>query len=266
MQTEKRLTILKIGGSVITDRTSEVPNINHANLSRLATEIAEGMKSENFQLVMVHGVGSYGHQIVKRTGIDKGISNDEQKLGMAQTQMQVSELNVLVCKQLQEAGIPAMPCQASAAAVMNNGRVSEWDVSAVREMLSRGVVPVLYGVPAVDKSMGCSILSGDQIAPYLAKHLKADRIIHGTDVDGIFTGDPKKDKNAKHIPLINAENIEQVKTMLGGSTNVDVSGGMTGKVAEIAGTGIRTMIVSATVPGRIRAALLGENIGTLIRI
>ena len=258
--------IIKLGGSVITDRTSEIPKINHANLSRLATEIAESMKSENFQLVLVHGVGSYGHQIVKRTGIDKGISNEEQKLGMTQTQMQVSELNVLVCRQLQEAGIPAMPCQASAAAVMDKGRISEWDISAVREMLSRGVVPVLYGVPAVDKSMGCSILSGDQIAPYLAKHLKADIIIHGTDVDGIFTADPKKDPAAKLIPEINRKNLADVLKMVSGSTAVDVSGGMAGKLKELVELGIPSRILNAAKAGQVFAALNGESIGTLVSL
>lgn len=262
----KNLIILKLGGSVITDRKSETPRVYYENLNRIAKEISESYSSGKFQLILVHGAGSYGHQIVKRTGINKGIKTKEQTVAFAETQRLQNVLNCIVTKALIENGTPAIPCQASANVVMKGGRITKFDLTAVKGFLKTGLIPVLYGVPAYDKVQGCSILSGDQIAPFVAKKLKANKIIHATDVDGIYTADPNKDKNAKQIPLITKKNIKEVEKMISGSAHIDVTGGMARKVREIAGVGIETQIVSALIPDRIKEALIGERIGTIIRL
>lgn len=264
----KPLVILKIGGSVITDRQSEEPKVNFENLYRVAKEIAEGYNPEKMQLILIHGAGSYGHQIVKRTGIDKGISTKRQLVDFAETQRLQNELNCIVTEALIRNGLPAIPCQASASALMNGKKLAAMDTDAIKGFLEIGLIPVLYGVPAYDKQQKCSILSGDEIAPYLAKQLKADKIIHGTDVDGIFTADPKKDKNAKLVPLVTKDNFEEVKKSISGSTVVDVTGGMMKKVSElmaIAEAGIESQIINALTNGNVKRALSGEVFGTVVR-
>ncbi|NYZ79631.1 amino acid kinase, partial [Candidatus Micrarchaeota archaeon] len=161
------VVILKLGGSVITDKKSETPKVNFENLTRLAGEVASYKKP----LILIHGAGSYGHQIVKRTGIHKGITNAEQVIAFAETQRLQNELNSIVCAELIKRGVPAIPVQASASAVMKGGRLISMDVNAISGFLDVGLVPVLYGVPAYDETQKCSILSGDQIAPFLAEKL-----------------------------------------------------------------------------------------------
>ncbi|MEM5814331.1 MAG: isopentenyl phosphate kinase [Candidatus Aenigmatarchaeota archaeon] len=262
----KPLIILKLGGSSITDKKSATPKANSDVIARLAKEVADAYSTGKFSLVIVHGAGSFGHGIVKEAGIDKGLKSKEQLLAFAEVQRLQNVLNVMVTQALIEAGVPAMPCQASSHAVMENGRISRMDTDAVKGLVEKGMVPVLYGVPAYDMAQGCSILSGDQIAPYIAKKLNALKIIHGTNVDGIYTADPNADRNARQIALITAANLEEVKKALGGSTATDVTGGMAGKVQELADIGIGSQITSALIPGRIKAALLGESVGTVIRI
>ena len=264
----KPLIVLKIGGSVITDKQSETPKVNSENLNRITKEIAEGYNPEKMHLILVHGAGSYGHQIVKRTGIDKGIQTKQQMVDFAETQKLQNELNCIVVDSLIKNGLPAIPCQASASAVMDGKKLAAMDTDAIKGFLEIGLIPVLYGVPAYDKKQKCSILSGDEIAPYLAKHLKAQKIIHGTDVDGIFTADPKKYRNAKLIPLVTKDNFEEVKKSLSGSTAVDVTGGMMKKVSElmsIAEEGIESQIVNALIDGNVKRALGGEVFGTVIK-
>jgi len=263
---EKPLIILKLGGSSITDKKSAEPKTRPDVISRLAKEVAEAYAGQKFSLVIVHGAGSFGHGIVKKTGIDKGLHNDEQLLAFAEVQRLQNVLNSLVTQALIESGVPAMPCQASSHAILENGRIIKMDTETIKKLVERGMVPVLYGVPAYDTVKGCSILSGDQIAPYVAKKLGAAKIIHGTNVDGIFTSDPNTDKNARHIKLITTENIEEVKKMLGGSATTDVTGGMAGKVQELADMEIDSQITSALEPGKIRAALLGEAVGTTVKL
>lgn len=60
-------------------------------------------------------------------------------------------------------------------------------------------------------------VTSDSITAYVAKRLGATKIILVTDVDGIFTEDPKKDKSAKLIPKISA--LKLLK--LGRRTSVD---------------------------------------------
>ena len=222
----KDLIVLKVGGSVITDKKSEKPKANLKNINRIAEEISEAYASGKFDLILVHGAGSYGHQIVKKTGIDKGIKNDEQRVAFAETQRLQNDLNSIVTKALIKNDVPAMPLQASAHAIMRAGRLVKFDLEATRGFLRSGLVPVFYGVPAFDTEQACSILSGDQITPYVAKELYARKIIHGTNVDGIFTADPNKDKSAKLIPLIREENFEKISSWMSGSSAVDVTGGV----------------------------------------
>ena len=260
------LIILKLGGSVITDKLSETPKVNFSNLNRLASEIA-AVKPK--QLILMHGAGSYGHVIVKRSGIGQGIKNAEQVLAFAETQRLQNELDSIVCKALIERGVPAIPCQASASAVMEKGRLVSMDTKAIKGMLETGLVPVLYGVPAYDKEQKCSILSADQIAPYLALKLGAKKIIHGTNVDGVFTGDPNKNPDARLIPEITTKNFDQVKQWLTGSSATDVTGGMFGKVSEcmdVAKSGVESLLINALKPDNIKKALNGEKVvGTVIK-
>jgi isopentenyl phosphate kinase len=265
----KPLIILKIGGSVITDKHSEEPKMNRGNLDRIAKEISEGYNPDKMSLIILHGAGSYGHQIVKKTGIDRGISAKQQLVDFAETQRLQNELNCIVSGALIKNGLPAMPCQASASAVMDGKKLVAMDTEAIKGFLEIGLIPALYGVPAYDRKQKCSILSGDEIAPYLAKELKAQKIIHGTDVDGIFTADPKKDRDAKLIPLVTEKNFEEVKKSLSGSSAVDVTGGMMKKVSElmsIAEEGIESQIVNACVEGNVKMALAGETFGTIVKL
>ncbi|RLG20849.1 amino acid kinase [Candidatus Micrarchaeota archaeon] len=266
------LAILKIGGSVITDKHSETPKVNLEVLHRIASEIAEAYDKDSMSLILIHGAGSYGHQIVKKTGIHKGINNYEQLLAFAETQRLQNELNSIVTKVLIEKGLPAIPVLASSHAVMEAGRLVKMDVETIKGFLSIGLIPVLYGVPAYDRKQKCSILSGDQIAPFLAEKLNARKIIHGTNVDGIFTANPKEEPNARLIPEINSENFDEIKRMLGGSSAVDVTGGMFGKVMEIIellkkGVNVEAVVINAEKEGNIKDALRGEiKRGTVIRL
>jgi isopentenyl phosphate kinase len=260
------LIVLKIGGSVISDKKSIVPKANLDVMKRVSKEIASVYNKEKMKLIIIHGAGSYGHQIVNKTKIGEGIKNNEQLKAFAETQRLQNELNCIFTKYLIEEGLPAIPCQASSFAVMDSGRIVKMDLSAIEGFLELKMIPVLYGVPAYDKTQKCSILSGDQIAPYLAVKLNARKIIHATNVDGVFTGDPNLSPNAKLIPEINSKNIEQVKEWLTGSTATDVTGGMFGKVSELLEIGVESQIMNALVPGNIIKALSGEKFGTIIKL
>ena len=261
--------ILKIGGSVITEKEKERPAVNKDNLQKIAKQIgAFYLKNKKTPFIIIHGAGSYGHQIVHKTDIHNGIKTEAQLIDFAQTQRLQNELNLIVTEILIENQIPAMPVQASAMAVMKNKKLIHMDADVIEGLVNIGMVPVLYGVPAFDETQKCSILSGDEIAPYLAKKLKFNKIIHATNVNGIFTSNPFEDEKAKLIKRINKSNYEKIKKGISGSNTIDVTGGMLKKITElmkIADCGIKSQIISALIEDNITKVLEGnETIGTIV--
>lgn len=259
------MRILKIGGSVLTDRTVERPAVRTHLLGSIAREIVAAWQAGGFRLLLVHGAGSFGHPIVKRTGVDRGIRTSGDRLAFAETQRLQTVLNGIVVGSLVRAGLPAFPFQASANAVLEAGSIRSFALEPVLELLEWGMVPVLNGVPAADTAQGCSILSGDVLASYLASALEAEVVLHGTNVRGVFTADPVRDPNARFLPEIDLGEPVGLPQGVGGSAATDVTGGMRKKLEEIARAGVPCQVYDATVEGYTRRALLGEVVGTLIR-
>jgi isopentenyl phosphate kinase len=257
--------VLKIGGSVLTDRGLERPAVRREVLRSIAQEIASAWQAGGFRLVVVHGAGSFGHPIVKRTGIDRGIRTASDRLAFAETQRLQTVLNGIVVAALVRAGLPAFPFQASANVVLEAGRIRSFALAPVLELLKWGMVPVLNGVPAADTAQGCSILSGDVLAGYLATTLSAQVVLHGTNVRGVFTDDPARNPRARFLPELDLWDPAALPNGVGGSAATDVTGGMRKKLEEIARTGVPCQVYDATVKGNTRRALLGEVVGTIVR-
>jgi isopentenyl phosphate kinase len=265
MPSQRPLTILKIGGSVITDRKGDRPRLRGRRLARIAREIAQGWRPGTSRLVIIHGAGSFGHPIVQRTGIDQGVRDGPQRIAMGETQKLQSELNAHVVRHLLRAGVPAFPCQPSSSAVMEAGDLVSMDTEALEGLLATGVVPVLNGVPAYDRRKGCSILSGDRIAGFLYRRLEGEQILHGTDVKGIYTGDPARDPQATFCATVNLGDATGLPEGVTGSSVTDVTGGMRKKLEEMRRAGAKGQVFDATRRETVRRALEGENVGTLVQ-
>lgn len=257
--------ILKIGGSVLTDRAIERPSVRKSLLGSISREIVSAWQEGCFRLVLVHGAGSFGHPIVKRTGIDRGIRTPDDRLAFGETQRLQTVLNSIVVHSLVRAGLPAFPFQASASAVLEAGEIRSFALAPVLELLDWGMVPVLNGVPAADTVRGCAILSGDLLAGHLASALGAEVVLHGTNVRGVFTADPVQHPQARFLPEIDLGDPASLPVGVGGSQATDVTGGMRKKLEEIAKAGVLCQIYDATVAGNTRRALLGEIVGTIVR-
>jgi len=140
MPSKTPLTILKIGGSVITDRKGERPRLRGRRLARIAREIAEGRRPGDSRLIIIHGAGSFGHPIVQRTGIHRGVRDGPQRIAMGETQKLQNELSTHVARHLLRVGVPAFPCQPSSSAIMEAGDLVSLDTGAL-EGIPPGAIP-----------------------------------------------------------------------------------------------------------------------------
>lgn len=262
------MIILKLGGSALTIKDADKPTIDDVNLERIAEEVS----CYNQDMIIVHGAGSFGHIHAKEYAIGETITDDKDKSnkikGMSLTQASVQLLNYKVISKLHEKNVPAIGMKPSSFIVNKNKRIDECDTNLIRQYLDDGFVPVLYGDAVLDKNdeIKYSILSGDQIITYLAKDLKADRVILSSDVDGIYTDNPKTNPDAKLIDIVTKDTLLTTTT---NDNQADVTGGMAGKInelLELADYGIESQIINAQKKGNIKLAVSGKAVkGTIIK-
>jgi isopentenyl phosphate kinase len=268
------MIILKIGGSILTKKDSAKPEVDYSNLDRIACEIKDSLQSDSIcqdlsdGLIIVHGAGSFGHPPASKYKIGESFTDEEypyKRLGFAEIQNQVKKLDSIICDSLIKHDIPVVSIPPSAFVTTVNKRIYEFRLGIIKEYLKEGYVPVLYGDIVLDENLKMAIISGDQILQYIAKILKSDNIILGTDVDGVYTKSPKTHEDAELIPILT--NLNQIKE-LESTNNIDVTGGMVGKVnelLELAHLGIDSEIINANTPNTIANALQSKNIkGTKI--
>ena len=257
------MQILKLGGSVVTHK-DEYMSAHTENIERLAKEIAE---ADSYPLVIVHGGGSFGHPVAKKHKIAEGMVENSQIYGFSATHQAMVKLNEIIVDTLLEAGVPAFAISPSSMLNTKGKRLHELDTGLVKDYIELGLVPVLYGDAVLDSEQSFAILSGDQLIAKLSNDLGADRVIFGSDVDGIFTNNPKLNPDAELIEKVTVGNIE---ANVGDTTHTDVTGGMLGKLSEAAEAvkgGAGVIMVNAFEVGRVKAALRGEKvIGTLLTL
>jgi len=250
------LIILKIGGSVITEKGS-ISRAREAEIERISHEIAAFRSDSDSHLILVHGAGSFGHPQALKYRLSEGFDAE----GAYLTHASVNVLNSKVVEALNNAGAHALPVHPLSSCLLENGMLIDFQLGQIKVMLERGIIPVLHGDVVMDRTKGASVLSGDRIIPYLALSLNASKIGAGSDVDGVL------DEKETVIRKITPFGFMDMKKNIKGSGSPDVTGGMLGKVSELlelAGKGVSSRIFNASRKGMVSRFLYGEDVGTLI--
>ena len=249
------MIILKLGGSVITDKTKE-----GTFRKKIMDNIAKEIKKANKEVILIHGAGSFGHIQAKKYQLNKGYSRKNQLHGFSVTHEMVQRLNTLVLKSLQSNDIPAVSISPHSVVKLDNHKLADMNYSVFEEYLEKQFTPVTFGDVVLDKKLSFSICSGDLLSVALAKHFKPEKVIYIIDEDGLYTSNPKIDKKAKLIESMTINKSERFTTPLDG--HADVSGGMGGKIdaiKTIAKLGINTILVNGNKPDRVYNVLVEEN-------
>lgn len=218
-----RLTILKLGGSAITDK-DEPETVDSEALADSVEDISAFLESNpDDRLVLVHGGGSFGHHHAASHGVSS-TEGTRDAASLVEIHRAMGELNDVVVSHLHEAGVPAVPVRPFSVARRSQDGL-DLPSAQVATMLDEGFVPVLHGDVVVHEGLGGTILSGDDIVVALARSLAADRVGLCSTVPGVL------DSSEQVIPEITA--YEDVAQHLGGSDATDVTGGMAGKVRTL---------------------------------
>jgi len=255
---------LKLGGSLITDKARrETARLDV--LTRLAQEIAEARGQQpGMRLLLGHGSGSFGHVAAARYGTRQGARTPQDWLGFAQVWWAAHRLNRLVMDALLAAGLPAVSFPPLGHAMCEAGVLVQLASEPIVRALEAGLLPVVQGDVAFDRSQGATIVSTEQVMGYLADELRPERVLLAGSEQGVYGQFP-----AQGPPLAILRGSDRVQVAIGSADEADVTGGMADKVdwclrlaARLPQSEVR--IFSGRHPGNLRDALSGAALGTRI--
>jgi len=132
-------------------------------------------------------------------------------------------------------------------------------------LLAFGVIPVINenDTVAVEE---IRFGDNDTLAAEVAHLVDADLLVILSDVDGLFTEDPRKSRAATLVPLV-TEITPDIEARAGVSSSFEGTGGMATKIKaakKLAAYGVPTLIVNGQQPGLLPAVFDGAEAGTLI--
>lgn len=106
--------------------------------------------------------------------------------------------------------------------------------------------------------------STNAVAALAAEAIDADLLVNATNVEGVYTSDPKKDRKAKKLDEIDTEQL--LRLVIGGEMGAggyELFDPVAIKIVER--SRILTRIIDGRVPENIEKAVRGEAIGTLLK-
>lgn len=238
----KQLYILKLGGSVVTEKDKVGGYLREKLLVDIAKEILKARRKKEFDLILVHGAGAVGHQLAHEYKLTNGIKTSKQWLGSFISRVANPQMDLDIAKIFIHNKLPITSVHTASAVVQNDKVIDYFNLTIVKEALRSDCIPMIYGEMTFDKALGMSVCSGDAITAYLAKKLKVNKMFFASDIDGIFDQDPHKYKNTQLIEEISLKTAGKIKML--GSHNVDVTGGLAGKIkslSKLKNTGVESI-------------------------
>jgi len=224
----KRL-IIKIGSALMVDANDG--QLREAWLESICDDIAE-YKAKGLDIVIV----SSGAIALGRTRL--GLLGS--KLSLAEKQACAAAGQSLLTRAYESALDTHGITTAQALLTLNdteNRRRWLNARSTLETLLSLGAIPIINENDTVATD---EIRYGDndRLAARAAQMLGVDALVLLSDIDGLYTADPRSNKGAKHLPLVQ-ELSDEIMSM-GGGVNADASVGSGGMVTKLAAAKIAT--------------------------
>lgn len=177
----KELYLLKIGGSVITDlakpNTALVPKIKE-----LLSEIRDAKASGAFDIIIGHDSGSFGHVVAKQYRTNEGFVNEQSRFWAALTHLAAKELNHIFIREGLDLGISVYPFSPGHFSLADNGKLQEGFAEQLRLAIENGFIPVVHRDVVMDKELGVSIASTEEVLRFVSQKLEPSKVFFATDV------------------------------------------------------------------------------------
>lgn len=136
--------------------------------------------------------------------------------------------------------------------------------ATITRLLELGVIPVINENDSVS-TFEMGIGDNDTLAAIVAQNINADKLVLMSDIDGLYSADPHKNKDASLIPLVEKITPELQAFATGAGSSLG-TGGMATKIraAEMCmQCGCQMQIVNGADPEILYDVMEGKTVGTL---
>ena len=136
--------------------------------------------------------------------------------------------------------------------------------NTIFKLLECNVIPIVNENDTVSTFEINSIGDNDTLAAAVAVNVGADLLILLSDIDGLYTSDPRVDKEAKLISSV-YEITPEIEALAGGAGSEFGTGGMTTKInaaKTVLAHGIDMIIMNGSKPRLLYEAMSGNLVGT----
>lgn len=231
--------VLKIGSALLVDRKTNT--VDMVRLKGLAADIADWREEGKQVLVVSSGAVALGRRRLGSRARGGGLEKKQASAAAGQSMLMHAWESVFDPYDIVTAQILLTRDDTEVRRRWLNARAT------VGALLDMGAVPI---VNENDTIVTDQIKYGDndRLAARVAQLISADLLILLSDVDGVYTADPRQNPDARHIPYIEAltPEIEAMATGANAAAGVG-TGGMATKLmaARIAGeAGCATLIAA----------------------
>ena len=249
--------IVKVGSSLVTNNGA---GLDRAAIAAWATQISKLVK-QGKQVVLV----SSG-----------AIAEGMQRLGWKQRPVEVNELQAAAA--VGQMGLVQMYESCFAEHGLHTAQIllTHDDLrdrkrylnarSTLKTLLDLNVIPIINENDTV-VTEEIRFGDNDTLAALVANLIEADALVILTDQQGLYSADPRKDKDAKFIHFESAGNVA-LEQMAGGAGSIVGTGGMLTKILaakRAANSGAHTIIASGREADVLVRLSAGEAIGTHLK-
>lgn len=248
--------VVKIGSSSL---TSDEGGLHKKNIEFFATELAN-LHKKGYQVILVtSGAVAAGFREIGYESRPKLVHQKQAAAAVGQA---------LLMQAYQEAfskfGIVAAQILLTRYDFSNRKRINN-ALMTIEELLTQGIIPIINENDTVSTAeIVLKFGDNDHLSALVASMTRATKLAIITDMDGLYTADPRKNPNATKIERV-AEISQDIVNLAGGAGSSVGTGGMRSKIeaARIAmRSGVTTFIGRVQHSNELFHAVIGEGRGT----
>lgn len=259
---DKKRIVVKIGSSSLQHK--ETGDMDYIRLEKLVRELCD-IRNQGKEVVLVtSGAIAAGKKAVGLKEIKGDSQADAMAIKQACSAIGQARLMMTYQKLFAEYNQLAAQILMTKNTIVDN--LNRYNAhNTFSELLKMGVIPIVNENDTV-ATYEIEIGDNDTLSAIVAALIEADLLILLSDIDGLFTDDPRKNPDAKFIEQVD-ELTEELMGMGKASTGSNVgTGGMNTKLiaAKIATSSDVDMIIANSKDiGVLHRILNGQNEGTL---
>ncbi|HAT02880.1 MAG TPA: glutamate 5-kinase [Oribacterium sp.] len=258
---EKKRIVIKVGSASITH--PETGDLNLSKIEKLVRVITD-LKGEGREVILVSsGAIASGRQTLGIRRRPKSMAEKQAFAAVGQAKLMMTyqklffEYSEVAAQLLLTKNIMINPVSRENAA------------NTFIELLNLGAIPVVNENDTISTSEIAQVESfgdNDQLAAIVAAITGADLVILLSDIDGVFTDDPKQNPEAEfisYVPVIDEHILKMGKSTSGSNVG---TGGMSAKLAAAriaTDSGADMVIARFSSAEVIQEVISGKEVGTL---